>query len=212
VPERGHPDDLLVDVVLGRADDADRDVVLEHVAGCAPCRDEYDRLADGLEVVLPAVPRVAPPAGFSAVVLRRLAEDRGAGARSPGRRTVLVAAAAALLGLATGAGVVALSDDPDGPADPWAAPLLTRDGSEVGLVTPGYGEQGPVLVVTVSGGRAGRTYTCRLVLADGRTVDVGEWVLEEDHPGTWVVARPPAGVSRVELVAESGAVWSTAQL
>lgn len=212
MPERGHPDDLLVDVVLGRADDADRDAVLEHLARCAQCREEYDTLAAGLELVLPAVPRVAPPAGFSAVVLRRLADDRGGSARSPGRRAVLVAAAAALLGAATGAGVVTLSEDRADPPDPWAAPLFTRDGSEVGSVTPGYGEQGPVLVVTVSGGRAGRSYTCRLVLADGRTEDVGEWVLEEDHPGTWVVARPPAGVSRVELLAESGAVWSSAQL
>ncbi|MFK5633175.1 hypothetical protein [Ornithinimicrobium sp. LYQ103] len=202
----------MVDVVLGHADDAVRDGVLAHLGRCEACRGEYDALAAGLELVLPAVPRVQPPAGFSATVLRRLDDERVPGARPPGRRTVLVAAAAALLGLVTGAGVTVLSRDPATRADPWAAPLLTADGSEVGSVTPAYGEQGAVLVVTVTGGRTGRRYTCRLVLADGRTDDVAEWSLAADRPGTWVVDQPRVEVDRVELVAESGAVWSVAQL
>lgn len=222
-----HPEeDLLVAVALGQADHAARDEVVRHLGVCRSCRRDYDDLAGAVELVLPAVPRLAPPPTFEARVLARLdalrhpatvdaAEQDGAGAaRRPGRRAVLQLAAAGLLGLVAGAGVTAALVRPDEePSDtPWSAALLTGEGVRVGRVSQSYDRTGDVLVVEVEDGPVGRRYTCRLLLADGSVEDVAEWSLSADHANSWVV--PVAGTEpvAVELVAESGRVWATAEV
>lgn len=212
-------DDELVELALGRSDRQTRERLADHLATCARCRRSYDDLAAAVELVLPAVPRIAPPPGFEGRTLARIAEarrvspapseGRGSGVR---RRTVLWAAAAAVLGAATGAGATAYLRREE-PTSPWSTPLLTADGTTVGTVAPSYGEAGTLLVIDVTAGTAGRTYTCRLRHADGSTRDVGEWSLAADRPNSWVVTVPDgAEVTAVDLVGASGAVWSTAVL
>lgn len=212
-------DDELVELALGHADRQACERLSAHLASCPACRRSYDDLAGAVELVLPAVPRVAPPPSFETVTLERIARARRTApstATTPGgavsRRTVLWAAAAAVLGTATGAGVTAYLDR-DEPASRWSRPLLTADGVSVGTVSPSYGEQGNLLVVDVTSGPAGWTYTCRLRRADGTTEDVGVWSLAEDRPNSWVVAvGDPATVTGVDLVGPSGTVWSSASL
>lgn len=221
-----HPDeDLLVEVALGHADASDREDVAGHLALCAACRKSYLDLAGSVELVLPAIPRVATPPTFEARVLDRLAQEgqppvssagvppRNGPPRNVARRTVLWAAAAAVLGVAAGAGATAyLGQQEEAPAAPWAAALITADGTEVGRVSPSHGEGGALLVVEVEAGPAGRRFTCRLRHTDGSSEDVAVWSLADDRPNSWVVADPGPGLAAVELVAEGGVVWASAQL
>lgn len=213
-------DDELVELALGHADRQAGERLAAHLATCPACRRAYDDLAGAVELVLPAVPRVPPPPAFETVALARIAHARRA-APPPGtsgggvsRRTVLWAAAAAVLGTATGAGVTAyLALAREEQPSRWARPLLTADGTTVGTVSPSYGEQGRLLVVDVTAGPAGRTYTCRLRRSDGSVEDVGVWSLADDRPNSWVVAVDgPATVTGVDLVGPSGTVWSSATL
>lgn len=222
-PLPSHPDeDLLLELALGHAVSPGRETATNHLALCAVCRGDYDELAGAVDLVLAAVPRLSPPPGFEARVLARLEAVRGlppAAATDlpapvgPRRRTVLWAVAAALAGAVAGAGVTAYLDQEEEPDLTWAAPLVTADGTRVGLVSRSFGQGGPVLVVEVSDGPVGRTYTCRLRLADGTAEDVATWSLAEDRPNSWVVPLPTGSeVTAVELVAEQGNVWSTAHL
>lgn len=216
-----HPDeDLLVGLALGHADPAARQRATDHLALCGACRRSYDELAGAVEAVLPAVPRLSPPPGFEAAVLDRLDAARGGrpepgGAATPAvrRRTVLLAAAAALTGAVAGAGATAYLRRDGDPVPAWAAPLVTGDGTRVGLVARSYAEDGPALVVDVTGGPAGRSYLCRLRLADGTVRDVATWSLADDRPNSWVVAVPDGSeVAAVELVGGDDVVWASAQL
>lgn len=215
-----HPDeDVLVDLALGHAGPPVRQRAIDHLAVCGSCRRDYDELAGAVEAVLPAVPRLAPPPGFEARVLARLDAERdgtpaaaGAG-RVVGRRTVLWAAAAAVVGAVAGAGATAYLRQEEDPVPTWAAPLLTADGTRVGLVSRSRASGAPALVVDVTDGPVGRSYTCRLRMADGTAQDVGTWSLADDRPNSWVVPLPEGQeVGGVELVADGGTVWATAQL
>lgn len=229
-----HPDeDLLVEVVLGQAASTSRDEVVRHLSLCPTCRRDYDDLAGAVELVLPAIPRLAPPPTFEARMLARLdaarhpatgvvtapaegsataARPQAPGGGGPTRRTALRLAVAGLVGLATGAGVTAyLVRADEEVVDPlWSAPLVTDAGARVGRVWQSYGEAGEVLVVDVDDGPVGRRYTCRLRLVDGSTEDVGEWTIASDRPNSWVVEVPDVQAVAVELVAGSGGVWATA--
>lgn len=232
-----HPDDgLLLDVALGQADPPMRHEVGTHLVGCAPCRIAYDELAGAIERVLPAVPRVAPPPDFETAVLARLGERRRSGtlaaedvtvpattgassmdARHPasgaprrGARRWLVPVVAGVVGLAGGGLIPVLLHDPPARTVSAGTPIVTGDGERVGNVTRTIAEGGPALVVALDDGPTGASYTCRLVLADGSVQDAGEWKLRSDGVNSWVVADP--GVQKVELVAQSGRVWSSAEL
>lgn len=235
---RWHPDeDALVEVCLGHADPRAQEEITVHLAGCASCRASYADLADAVESVLAVVPRIAPPPGFEDGVLRALdAQPQGASGgaggnqttrsvgmgasggaggnqttRSVGRRTVLWAAAAGLLGVAAGAGVTAyLGREPEPTPDPWAVPLLTGGGEQVGTVLTGYDDRGPVLVIAVDEGEAGLAVTCLLELSDGGVEDVGRWELSDERANSWVVPLE-YDVVRVDLMTDAG-LWASAVL
>lgn len=133
------------------------------------------------------------------------------------RRTVLLTAAAGVLGVALGAGVTTYLGRSGSGGAPvaerprWAAPLVVASGEQVGTVSRSYGELGDLLVIEVSDGPVGHTYTCWLVAEDGSREVAGVWSLADDRPNSWVV---PAGegVAALELVEDSGAVWASAAL
>jgi hypothetical protein len=216
-------DDVLVELALGGTDRRAAERLAAHLEGCPACRRSYDDLAGAVELVLPAVPRTSPPPGFEARTLDRLAAARqgtsprtaartGTPRAGTSRRTVLLVGAATVLGAASGAGVTAYLSS-EQPPSPWSAPLVTADGASVGTVAHSYGERGHLLVVDVTSGPPGRTYTCRLRLTDGTSEDVAEWILADDRPNSWVVeVADPEAVTAVELVASGGAVWARATL
>ena len=136
---------------------------------------------------------------------------RGSTARRRTARRWLVPLAAGLVGLAGGASLSALIlNDPPSQTITASTPIVTGAGDRVGGVTRTIADGEPALVVALDQGPVGPTYTCRLVLTDGSIQDVGEWQLRADGVNSWVVADP--GAQRVELIAESGRVWSSADL
>lgn len=227
--EHPHPD-LVLDLALGHLAAPERDALAGHLSGCPACRAELDELSAAVESTLAAVPRTEPRPGFAASVLDRLdppvstqpprAPEQGRPER-PRVPAWVGVAAAAVLGLGVGTvGTLALGDGLGGAPGtevPAAQPLATNgsvlttaDGTAVGTVSRSYGEAGPMLVVDITGGKPGRSYLCRLRMADGATEDVGRWTLSPERPNSWVVVDPGAEV--LELVSESGNVWSSASL
>lgn len=232
-----HPDeDLLLDLALSDVDEQQRDEVTGHLALCDPCRADYAAISDGVDHVLAAAPWVAPPAGFSRSVLeaigmqgqdntpvddrarKQVVVDLPATAhqreqRGPRLLVIAIAAAVALLlGVVGGVAVMSARQDPvaqvaaDGPA------LVTRDGARVGTVLDTRYDGQPVLAVTLTAGRVGVRYDCQLVLADGSRQPAGSWVLRQPSGTTWLLDRPDAKVTGIELVTDTGNTWATATL
>jgi hypothetical protein len=210
-----HPEsDLLVALALADLDAAEQQRLLDHLAACRACREDYAALADGVQQALAAAPAIAPPAGFSGRVLAAMAEPARA-TRRP--RAWLLVAAAALVGLLTGVGAtLTLSGIDRGPAAAQhsaATVLTTGSGDAVG--SAGIATLGgrSYLVLTITAGKPGGSYECLLVGRDGRRTSGGSWRLGEypgasTSTGSWLVpidAEPPAAV---ELLGPSGGVWS----
>jgi hypothetical protein len=205
-----HPgEDALVELALGASPDPA--AVSAHLRDCADCRATYDDLARDLEAALAAGPAIEPPAGFESRVLARLRAEATPAPRRRVRGAVLVAAAAAV-GLVVGVlgllGVQALTDDPP-PGDVMA--LRTDDGRVVGRVLSSWVDDEEVLVVRITDGPPGVRYVCRLRLDDDSTAPAGEWVVPESGTATWITPADPHAAS-IELVTDSGKVWSTASL
>ncbi len=225
-----HPDeDQLVELALLTLDADQQELLSAHLVGCAACRGEYTAIDDGVQRALAAGPSLAPPAGFSGRVLAAMAtfEPRGAtagaepGSRRPAlRRTLLLVAAAAVVGILAGVGITLASLAP-----PWSAPaaaggaaatLTTGEGETVGTAGLATLAGRRYLTITVTRARPGAHYECIVVGPDGGRRSAGSWTLHSEYgggvaSGTWLVEAPPQEVVRVELVAPSGKVWSQAQ-
>ena len=217
-----HPEaDVLLDLALDDVADPERDRLIAHLAICAACRREYDALRGTVEDVLPAAPRIEPGPGFD----RRVLDAMGLGEKSapaflPRRGAQrlprrlprwLLVAAALIVGLGLGAAGTLLVPDPPPAVTVAGAPLLTGEGDVVGGVSRSYVDGRVVLVVSVAEGTVGVRYSCRLRLADGTAVPAGDWTLEETD-ATWIVDLPAEDVTGVELVTDTGRVWSSADL
>jgi hypothetical protein len=250
-PGRTHPvPDRLVTLALGEVHEPGRSELARHLTGCEPCREEYSAVVAGLEEVLAAAPTVAPPPGFEGRALaamgragfpaagggsragvngrararggaRAREHQRGPGTPRVRRRSVLVAAAAGIAGLAVGAGgaFLAAPDGSDpGPVAPppsagapyTGADLVRADGAVVGHVTGSRFDGEDVLVVDVAGAPEGVRYECRGVLPDGTEVPLGTWTIGPERSATWVVPDP--GATAVRLVTGAGKVWADAAL
>lgn len=222
-----HPDpDQLVALALADPDSAEAERLVAHLAGCAPCRDDYGEFSDGLQQTLAAAPSVAPPAGFSGRVLAAmLPAPSSAASPAPQRRPrIRVLAAAAALGLVVGVGGTMtvsswLGRPPDSGTQhpPVAASLVTSAGETVGSVGIATRSGRSYLLLNVTSGRPGASYECFLVDQEGQRSSGGRWSLTTEYgaeaaSGSWLVpldGEPPVGV---ELVAPSGAVWARGRL
>jgi anti-sigma factor RsiW len=204
-------EDALVALALGDFGPDQHDE-LQHLATCRTCRAAYDELSRTVDSVMTAAPSVAPPAGFDARVVDRIAAE-AAPRRRPRRTVLLVAAAAAVLGVALGAvGARTLVDHPTLSASDQGAVLRTESGAQVGTVEPSAVGGEHVVVLQVTDGRPGTHYTCRMVLADGSTRDAGDWEMPSSGRSTWIAYGSSDAVDRVELVTDDGDVWSSASL
>jgi hypothetical protein len=109
----------LPELLLGAPDDLTAAAIRRHLRGCATCREEQDRLEEGIDALSRATHDEAPPEALRGRILRVLAEEwRDAAASAPApapvpepvghRRRWLVAVAtvaAVLLTVAVGWGV-----------------------------------------------------------------------------------------------------------
>lgn len=225
-----HPDpDQLVALALADLDPVEQEQLTAHLAGCPACRDEYTTISDGLQQALAATPSVAPPAGFSGRVLAAMAQaepDHVASVTTlPPRtrtRTLLLVAAAVLIGLLAGVGgtlaTTALLNRPGSAQHqvPVAAQLLTAKSEAIGSVGLTTLNGRSYLLLNVTSGRPGASYECILVGLDGRRTSGGSWALSDEYgtgvaSGSWLVPLTGDQPGGVELVAPSGTVWARAR-
>jgi hypothetical protein len=178
-----------------------------------------------VDAVLPAAPPAAAPAGFEARVLDRLELGRPDGplsrsnrfsGRRRSRRTPLLIAAAAAVGICLGGVGVAVLGRDAGPVhvapSRQGASLVTASGASVGTVEPSRAGDDRVVVMQITAGRPGTHYTCRLLLEDGSTRNAGAWRMPASGQATWIAYGAADKIDRVELVTDDGQVWSSAHL
>lgn len=219
-----HPDsDQWVALALADLDQVEQEGLLAHLAGCPTCRDEYASVWDGTQQALAATPAIAPAGGFSGRVLAAMNPTPQPGPTAPRHpRTVLLVAAALLLGLLTGIGGtiatmtwIAVPSQTGAALEPGATTLVTREGDSVGSAGIATKDGRSYLLLNITAGRPGATYECILIGPNGERTSGGRWTLTGEYgpgkaSGSWLVpitGEPPVAV---ELVAASGAVWSRA--
>jgi Anti-sigma-K factor rskA/Putative zinc-finger len=148
--------------LLGALTDLERQAFERHVAGCAECRDELERLRPAADALPRSVEQVEPPPGLKTslmeVVESEARERSGAPAprtRAPRRirlpslpafRPMLVAAALAL-GLVAGFGAAQLGGDDDGRTVAATVDETRLPDASGSLRIQGDGEDGAILSV-----------------------------------------------------------------
>lgn len=220
----GHdePEHELVELALGSLTEPRRSELVTQLSACPSCRTSYDEIVGGIDVVLPAAPYAAPPAGFDVSVLEAMGMH---GKRPPSptrlpaprrRVSLLVAAAAVVVALAGGAAIAGLvgtwGEDTARPQAADSSGLVKDDGDRVGTATVGWLEDQRVLVLSVTEPVVGVGYRCRLLLEDGERQTLARWEAASAEGGTWVVPTPKGELAGVELVTDSGEVWASASL
>ncbi|MDQ4084697.1 MAG: hypothetical protein M3165_02675 [Actinomycetota bacterium] len=222
---RGYDQDL-VELALGEIAEPRRSELLSHLTGCLRCRATYAEVVDAIDATVPAAPEAQPPAGFDVRVLTALGIEPHAGpaparrrARLTSPRILLAAAAVVLMAVAGLAGGTALLGDSAGER-PAAIGTLAEgtvvleksDGTDVGTAAVAWMHEERVLVVSVTDAPVGVRYSCRVHLAEGDSRVLGRWEASSPRGGVWVMPAPQGELSALELVTDSGDVWSTAQL
>jgi hypothetical protein len=205
--ERLH--EVAADLAFGTLAGPERGEALAHLAGCPACRAEVQALAEAADQLLALAPEAEPPAGFESGVLARISPP----APSRVRSRVLLAAAAVVL-LVVGLGVGFLLGGGDGDSELASAPMVAPGGESVGEVWR-YGGDDATLVVSVPAwadieGTDGPRYALRLDLADGDTVEVGDFGLGDGTSSWGITAAVEAeSITAVSVVDDTGRVWCT---
>lgn len=197
---------LAAELALGTVSGAERAGALDHLAGCAACRELVDQLARAADNLLLLAPVVEPPPGFESKVLSRMRVAPVRELRRPRRRRLaLRIAAAALVAAMSGAGVAWLTENGDRPADIRTV-LIADDEGQWTCRAMVYGDDPTWLVVSldrVDGSR--NSYSVEALHAGSpEPVRLGTFALDGGH-GTF--ARPleqTAGELRSVRVLDAG--------
>ncbi len=144
-------EELAAELALGTVAGAERARALDHLAGCAPCRELVDQLARVADNMLLLAPVVEPPPGFESKVLARIGvapvQELRPRPRS-GRRVLVGVAAVALVAAMAGAGVARLAEGNDRPVDIRTV-LIADDEGQWTCRAMVYGENPTWLVVSL---------------------------------------------------------------
>jgi hypothetical protein len=199
--------------LLGALTDLERQAFERHVAGCAECRDELERLRPAADALPRSVEQVEPPPGLKTslmeVVEREAGERPGAPAarrRAPRRirlpslagfRPALVAAALAL-GLVAGFAVAQLAGGDDDARTVAATVDQGRLPDASGsLRIEGDGEDGAILSVQGMPPPGGDRVYQAWVQRDGTIVPQPTFEVQEDGGGAVAI---PDDVSDAEAI------------
>jgi hypothetical protein len=221
-PMEGHERfiEQLPELATGVLGGRDRVLLLAHVTGCPSCTDELDQLMATADSLVHLAAEVDPPVGFESRVIGHL-QARSPNERRHGRwrrRSVMAAAAAAIVAIAFGLGWAAHSAGqpardavvvPGTYGDVTEA-SLTSGGRSLGMVAVYSDQEGWLLMTVDSAGYSG-SVRCRVTSADGVTRTVGSFDLIAGR-GAWVAPLPEAldYVRTAEIVGINGHVLATA--
>lgn len=215
---KSHPREALGAYVLGALTPEEAAQVHGHLAGCAECRAEHDRMA-GLPTLLAAVPTEAwtnRPEPSRLLLDSLLTKMRAERARSRNRSLATIwgalAAAAAVIAAVVAWGATSAGDDPTAaPAAATTAASWQLSGSneqrgisgEVTIVPVRWGSK---LDVDLEGIPVGSR--CRLVVTDeaGRQWNAGSWNVNYDEELYWsgAVALRSDQIARIDVVTTQG--------
>lgn len=216
--------DVLPELATGAATGQDRARALRHVAGCPSCRRELDSLSAVADELLMLAPEREPPAGFEAAVLARLDARPAAPRRGRAVRTLLAAAALAVVAATSAGTTLGYTADDRRLADSYRQTLRTADGYDfraaqltaagraVGQVFA-YTGRPSWIFVNLNDPPTAASYTLSARTDDGHSHRLGTCEATQRRPcsvgGT--VDSPAAHVVQIRLTAP-GAPTLTAEL
>jgi hypothetical protein len=208
-------DELALDVLPGDL----RALAFAHLEGCAGCRGRVEELSESADQLLFAYQPVEPPPGFEDRVLGRLGAERAQPRREPRRQSrllALVAAAAVVVGIAGGAGIVFGQGSNQG-TPPLAhgqemrtVALISSNGQRIGDVFADAGTPAWVFL-RVDHGAGTDTYQCVLDVDGGTSIPIGPMVVSDGQGGWGAHVNVDAHrVRSVRLVNTTGDTVATA--
>lgn len=202
-------EELAGELALGTISGAERARALDHLAGCAACRDLVDDLAGVADRLLLLAPVTEPPPGFESKVLARMGVANPVRELRPRRRRLLVGVAAAALvaGLST-AGAAWMADEAQRPTEIRTALAADNEGRWRCRAVV-YGEKPTWLVVSLDRtDGSSNAYSVEAVPAgDAAPVKVGTFSLEQGH-GTFArqLDLPAGDLASVRVLDAGGRV------
>jgi anti-sigma factor RsiW len=217
----------LVELALGEVSEPRRSQLLSHLTGCLHCRAAYHEVVSAVDAVVPTAPEAQPPAGFDLRVLSAMgigsngsAATRPWSSRLSPSRLFLAAAAVLMIAAVGVVGGALFGGSGERQAPAASGPLLaadsavlkTGDHATVGTAAVAWMHEDRVLVVQLNQAPVGVRYRCRVQMAEGNTMVLGQWTPSSAKGGTWVMPAPQGDLNGVELVTDSGQVWSSAWL
>jgi hypothetical protein len=203
--------------LLGALTDLERQAFERHLAGCAECRGELERLRPAADALPRSVEQIEPPPSLKASLMEVVEREAGDAASEPARgrpalrlrlpslaglRPALVAGALAV-GVIAGFGVAQLGGDDDA-----RTVVATVDESRLPqasgrLQISGDGEDGAILRVqgmpTPGGGRVYQAWVQR----DGAVVPQPTFEVGEDGGGAVAVPDDLSGAEAVLVTREA---------
>jgi anti-sigma factor RsiW len=186
--------------LLGALEQSEREAFEHHLAGCAECRDEVERLRPAVDALPRSVEPLQAPPGLKAALMQAVGDEAGATEAAPRRRrwrpsipriTPVVAwgAAAFLLavGIAGGFGLANLTGGDEARTLSAKVDSPELQGASGTLSVPGDGRAGAILHVSGVPSLPGRVYQA-WVQRGGEMVP--QPTFEPGRDGVGVVALP----------------------
>jgi hypothetical protein len=202
--------------LLGALTDAERTAFEDHLAGCAECRHELERLRPAADVLPRSVEQVEPPPSLKRSLMEVVErEARAAGTAEPARRSVgerlrgllrpvrpLVAAGALAVGLVVGFAVAQLGGGDDGRTVVASVRQSVLPDASGHLQVQGDGEDGAILEVRgMPSPGHGRVYQA-WVQRDGMVEPQPTFEVGADGAGAVAVPEDVSGAQAVLLTRE----------
>lgn len=208
---------LIPELALEMVPGAERAAALDHIAGCAACREELDEMAGVADSLLLVGPEGEPPAGFESRVLKRLdlaSSTSRWGRRRSWARLAVAGLALVLVGALAGLAVGRRSSTgaPEARVAPMKASIAGWQGTVVAVAASGRPAQ-TKLFVSATAERQYGTYVIEVVDRDGG-LHRYDGVALRDGNVAWsrTIAEPLAGLTRVRMLTASGTVLCQADL